>query len=163
MILVIGAKGGVGTTFIAQCVVRAIRGVGLDAADGSLAARLDRPALDLSHVALLPRAALIDTIDHVVRRRTTLLWTPACSFLAAQVLGLVRAVDERAEVVADGGIEPPPELASVNGRVRVVIVSATDNPVATWHERRLLHQFPGAYVIHSASREQVNELLHNLV
>lgn len=146
MILVIGAKGGVGTTTVAAILVRALHGVGLDAADGTLAARLDRPAVSLAQVALLPRGPLQDTVDRVVQKRLTLLWTPECSLLSGPVLEFVQAVDQRIEVVADGGIEPPPELA--NRPARVLVVSVPGNPVAQYHEKRLLAWLPGARVLH---------------
>lgn len=146
MILVIGAKGGVGTTTATAMIVRALRGVGLDAADGALAARLDRPAVSLAQVALLTRGAMQDAVDRVVGKRLTLLWTPECSFLSGPVLEFVRAVDQRIEVVADGGVEPPPELAE--RPARVLVVSVSENSVAQYHERRLLDRFPGARVLH---------------
>lgn len=160
MILVIGAKGGVGTTAMAMAMIRALRGVGLDAADGNLAARLDRPVVSLAQIALLPRGAFQDTVDRVVRNRLTLLWSPECALIARSVLEFVCAVDERVEVVVDGGIEPPTELA--DGQARVVIVSLPDNPVAHYHERRLLARFPAARVVYGAGKEQAEEALRAL-
>lgn len=159
MILVVGAKGGVGTTTAALSLIRALRGVGLDAADGTLAARLDRPTYLLAHVALLGRGAFQEAVDHVVRRGITLLWTPECAFLADPVRAFVRAVDERRPVVVDGGIEPPRELAD-GWAGTVVIVSIPDHPVAQYHERRLLSRFPGALV--ARDFRKIQELLPNL-
>jgi len=155
MILVIGAKGGVGTTTVAAALVRALRGIGLDAADGQLAARLERPALLLSEAAMERRTQ--DLVDRIVRKRLSLVWTPECAFLSDPVLQLLRAVDERVDMIADGGIEPPPELNALCGQI--IIVSDSENPVARYHEQRLVQKFPGARVIHGAGKEQIESLL----
>jgi len=155
MILVVGAKGGVGTTTVAVGLVRGLRGVGLDAADGQLAARLERPALLLSEAAMERRTQ--DLVDRITRRHLSLVWSPECAFLSDLVLRLLRALDERVDVVVDGGIEPPPEL---NGLCRqVVIVSDSENPVARYHEQRLVQKYPGAHIIHGAGKEQLESLL----
>lgn len=142
--LVVGAKGGLGTTSLTLHLVRAARGVGLDLADGQLAARLDRAAWSLARPAFVTAAQRREAIEHVVKRRVTLLWTTECHLVEDEVWGFVRAVADRTAVVADGGIQPPEEVA---GLADAVIVVSGDTDVAQYHERRLRERFPEAVVV----------------
>ncbi len=101
-----------------------------------------------------------DLVDRIVRKRLTLLWSPECSFLSEAVCALVRSVDERTEVVVDGGIEPPAELLGMARHV--IIVSVHENPIAAYHERRLRDRFPAASVVYGAEEERITEVLQSL-
>ena len=143
LILVIGAKGGIGATSLAKELVQGGNRVGLDLADGQLAAQLERTTWTLTRVVFSPPRQRRQAIDDVVQRQTTLLWMPECSLVVEDAAGFVRAVTDRVDVVADGGIEPPEEIAAL---ADVVIVVTEDNPVAQYHERKLKERFPGALV-----------------
>jgi len=145
LILVVGAKGGVGTTSLALHLARAGNAVGLDLADGQLAVLLERRTWTLDGLAFTTEGQRRKAIDEVVNRRLTLLWVPECALALEQTWGFVRAVADRCPVVADGGINPPSEIDPLADEV--VIVSAEDNPVAQYHEQRLRRRFPDAIAI----------------
>ncbi len=158
LILVIGAKGGVGATALAKELALGGNGVGLDLADGQLAAQLERTAWTLTRVVFSPPGQRRQALDDVVRRLITLLWMPECSLVIEDAVGFVRAVTDRVDVVADGGIEPLEEIAAL---ADVVIVVSEDNPVAQHHERRWKDRFPDALVT-QYDKEMVQELIEQL-
>jgi len=144
LILLVGAKGGVGTTGLALQLVRQTRGVGLDLYDGRLAARLDRETWGLSDLARLSRLRRERGLDQAVKRRVALLWTPACEALADDVWPTVRGLVARTTVIADGGLDPPRHASELADRI--VIVSSED-AIAQWHATRLARRHPGAMVV----------------
>jgi nucleoside-diphosphate-sugar epimerase len=158
LILVIGAKGGVGATSLAKELVQGGNTVGLDLTDGQLAAQLERTAWTLTRVVFSSPRQRRQALDEVVRRRITLLWMPECSLAIEDAVGFVRAVTDRVDVVADGGIEPLEEIAAL---ADVVIVVTEENPVAQYHERKLKGRFPDALVI-QYDRETAQELIEQL-
>ena len=81
LILVIGAKGGVGATALAKELALGGNGVGLDLADGQLAAQLERTAWTLTRVVFSSSRQRRQALDDVVQRRITLLWMPECSLV----------------------------------------------------------------------------------
>jgi hypothetical protein len=158
MILVIGAKGGVGATTFATELTRITEGIGLDLADGQLAARLERPTWALSQLAFALPAALRERVDDIVRRRATLLWTPDCALSTEKTLSALRDIDNRCPIVADGGIEPPQGSEQL---AEAVVIVSTEDDIAGWHERRLLARFPGATVV-AGTREAAADLADRL-
>lgn len=179
LIYVIGVKGGVGTTSLAQHLARSLNGVGLDLADGQLAARLGRSALRLSRIAFARTARRRRAVDSVVGRRHTMLWSPECRLKPDETLDFIQAVADRTDVVADAGIEQPAS-SMTNGapmdwgtQADVVIVVTgveTDDdgnvtgktPVVKYHERALTQRFPGAMVT-PYSREAAQEIAEQLL
>jgi hypothetical protein len=144
MILVIGAKGGVGTTLVAHELVRASRAIGLDRSDGQLAARLERttwPLAWLTYAAPAQRRKMVETI---IQRRFSLMWSAECNVTLDSTWTVVRDIANRRPIVIDGGIASLDDAAQWSEHI--VIVSA-DNDVAHWHERRLLGRYPRASVI----------------
>ncbi len=158
MILVIGAKGGVGTTTFAAELVCIADAIGLDLSDGQMAGRLDRATWALSPVAYATAAARRELIDTVVRRRIALLWTPDCALSNEDIWGAVRDIDNRVPVIADGGIEPPP---GAQAAARAVVIVTADNDIARWHTRRLQARFPGAIVV-EGTKEAAGDLADRL-
>ena len=145
LVLVMGAKGGLGTTSLARHLVQGMEGaVGLDVYDGQLAAQLERKTWSLAGLAFATSTQRQSAVDRIVKRSITLLWTPECRLAQNNVWSIVRAVADRTPVVADGGIEPLPEVADLADAM--VIVSA-DDPVARYHQNRLKRQFPDAMVV----------------
>ncbi len=146
LILLIGAKGGLGTSTLAKHLVRALDGggVGLDLADGQLAALLDRKTWSLSGLAFTPSSGRQGVIDRIVEQRISLLWTPECALAGDAVWHVVRAVADRTTVVADGGIDPPPAVGPL---AHVVAIVSADDPVAQYHEQQLKGRFPQAGVV----------------
>lgn len=144
LILLIGAKGGLGTTSLALNLVRGQKGIGLDLYDGQLAVRLDRQAWSLARPAFATTGRRREAIEQIVKHRHTLLWTPACRLAGEDTWQFVRGVADRALVVADGGIRPPEDAADV---ADVILIASADHPVARYHERRLQDCFPQASVV----------------
>jgi nucleoside-diphosphate-sugar epimerase len=144
LILITGAKGGVGTTSLAQHLVREVRGVGLDLADGQLAARLERPTWSLARPTFATAQARREAIDRVVERRITLLWTPECVLASGDAWAFVGAVADRTVVVADGGIEPSQDAARL---AQCKVIVAADGDVARYHTGRLQRRWPDALVL----------------
>lgn len=146
LVLVMGAKGGVGTTSVAEHLARAGKGIGLDLADGQLAARLERPTWTLADAAL--RSAQQQRIvDQAVKRKVSLLWTPVCAALPnvnGAVWSFVNAVADRVTVVADGGIEPLDEISHL---ADVAVIVSAESDVAQFHTNRLKRRFPQAQVL----------------
>ena len=168
LILAIGAKGGLGTTslVLALALARAGDAVGLDLSDGQLAARLGREARLLSRPAFASKAQRRRAVDEVVKRRLTLLWTPECLLKPDAAWGFVRAVADRAVVVADGGIEPPEGIAALADEIVIVSAgpdeeSGAADPVVVWHERRLRNRFPDVLTA-TNDEESVRELAERL-
>ena len=153
MMLVVGAKGGVGTTRVALELARQSAAIALDLADGQLAAQLGRPSwmlgAELYQVGSSQRAQFIETI---LKRRITLVWTPVCGAPDA-TWTFVQAIDQRQPVVIDGGLEPP---ANLDPLLTVVLIVTQDNAMARWHEAQLRARFPRAHVI-AGTREAARE------
>jgi hypothetical protein len=145
LVAVIGTKGGVGTTSLALHLAQAMNGVGLDAADGRLAALLERKTWTLAGVAFSVGRQRQGAVDRIVRHRITLLWTPECNLGVDGAWSVVQAVADRAPVVADGGIDPLPQIVELANAI--LVVGARDDPVSQYHEERLVQQFPGASVV----------------
>ncbi len=142
--LLMGAKGGVGTSSVARHLARETRGLGLDLADGQLAALLERKTWSLAGLAFAASAQRQNAVDRIVKRRITLLWTPECALAQDRAWATVRAVADRATVVVDGGIEPPEGIAEL---ADVAVVVTTGGPVAQYHVERLKRRFPNAGVV----------------
>ena len=80
LILVVGAKGGIGTTTLAQYLCRQASAVPLDAADGTLALDMTgpgAPVLDLGLTAQWTVSRRGYAVEQAVETRQPLLWTPA--------------------------------------------------------------------------------------
>jgi hypothetical protein len=144
MILVIGAKGGVGTTLVSHELARSGAAVALDLADGQLAARLDRTTWPLAWLAFVTAVQRREMVETIVRRRYTLVWSAECSLSPDTIWAAVRDIANRRPVVIDSGITPLDDAARRSEHI--VIVSA-DNDLSHWHERRLLSRFPRASVV----------------
>ena len=163
VLLVVGAKGGVGTTTVAQEVIRTGKALAVDTAGGSLAASLERATWhltrDLYAATGMWRATLI---EKVLQKRITLLWTAehAASADAGAPWELVRDLARRGPVVIDGGIEPPAALDSLI--TQVVIVTQADNSLAQWHVARLQQRFPAA-LVSTGTRQAARELAGQLI
>jgi len=147
LILVVGAKGGIGTTTLAQHLCWQANAVPLDAADGTLAFQMagpSAPVLDLSLTAQWTASRRGRAVEQAVETRQPLLWMPVCTVWREPVMAFVWDAAALGHVVADGGTTPPPAL--VDTASLVLIVSA-DTPVAQWHERRLMQQWPQAHAV----------------
>ncbi len=163
IIMIVGAKGGVGTTMVAQILIRSGKTLGVDAADGALAAKLERATWKLTHEIYTTtgswRAALI---EQVLKRRVTLLWSAenrAAVGHEAAPWEFVRDVARRATIVIDAGVEPPSEMDAL--ATQAVIVTQSDNPLAQWHQEHLQQRYPGARVI-TGNRQAAHELAGQL-
>ncbi|TET49280.1 MAG: hypothetical protein E3J64_09870 [Anaerolineales bacterium] len=152
LVLVTGAKGGVGTTTMALHLARGEKVVALDLADGQLAARLERATWPLADAAILEGARRRQAVNNAVKRRVTLLWTPECAVAPDKAWSFVRAVADRGALIADGSVDPPTD---VDDLVDVAVILSVDNPVGRYHQRRLADRYPGAIVVDSpASRRE---------
>ncbi len=141
LILAVGAKGGVGTTRFVEVLLRSARLVGLDAADGTLAARLGWATYPLDAVVGWGERRLIQEAQRLVRRRPVLLWNAVCDTFP-QPLRLVEMVARLGTVVVDGGIEPPDALWKAAGHGFIV---SLDDPAALYHETYLKAQWSKAH------------------
>ncbi|MEE8392294.1 MAG: hypothetical protein V3S14_16070, partial [Anaerolineae bacterium] len=139
LILVIGAKGGVGTTSLARHLAQAGNGIGLDLCDGQLSAFLEHKTWSLAGIAFATGQERQRAIDRIVNRRISLLWTPECNLVPDSVWNTVRDVANRAVVVADCGTKP---LGTIVDLADTVIVVSKDDPVAQYHEGHLQECFP---------------------
>lgn len=147
LILVIGAKGGVGTTTLVQHLCRYAGAVPLDAADGKLAVEMTRPGapvLDLSLTAQWTLSRRSYAVEQVVETAQPLLWTPACSVWHAPIVAFVHDIAVLGHIVTDGGLAPPAALVDV---ASFILIVSADNPVAQWHEQRLKQQWPQARAV----------------
>jgi len=168
LVLVVGAKGGVGTTSVALHLARAGKGIGLDLGDGQLAARLERATWTLADTALLVGAARRQQmVDQAVKRSVSLLWTPACVLVNDDVWEFIRSIVDRTLVVADGGIDPPEDVVQL-ADVTVIVSAGTE--VAQFHTNRLKRRFPQAKVLtldlgqsRNETREAARELAAQLL
>ncbi|MCP4542647.1 MAG: hypothetical protein GY832_36455 [Chloroflexi bacterium] len=167
LILVVGAKGGVGTTSLALHLTRELKAIGLDAADGQLAAHLERKTWTLAGLAFSAGNQRQNAIDRIVKQRISLLWTPECDLAGDSVWDIVQAIADRTTIIADGGITPLPQIAERANAI--LIASAWGNPVSAYHERKLKQQFPGASVVslnlaqsRTVTRDTARELAANL-
>lgn len=144
LILCVGAKGGLGTTTLAYQLARCAEAVPLDAADGRLAAEPGLPVLDLSTVPQWTARRRSHTLQQILQSRQPLLWTPSCTVWQALVTAFVRDLATLGHVVADGGLAPPPPLATL---ATLILIVSADTPVARWHEERLKRQWPEARAV----------------
>jgi len=147
LILVVGAKGGIGTTTLAQHLCWQANAVPLDAADGALAFQMagpGAPVLDLIRIVHWTADQRGRAVEQAVDTRQPLLWTPACTVWRAPVMAFVWDAAALGHVIADGGITPPPALVDV---ASLLLIVSADTPVAQWHERRLKQQWPKAHAV----------------
>jgi hypothetical protein len=146
LMLVVGVVGGAGATTLAHELIRHGRPtVGLDLADGTLSARVDRRLYPLQTAAFARRDPQ-QVVEDIVRQRYTLLWTPACRAEPQRVWELIRAVSQRVDLVADGGLEPPPDVWAL-AAVQLAVNREGDDPAAAWHENRLRRAHPEIRVV----------------
>jgi hypothetical protein len=147
LLLVVGAKGGLGVTTLARLLCRQAGAVPLDAADGRLAADLSAPGSSVLDLADSPQwtvARRSQMADQVARTRQPLLWSRACAVWPEQVAAFVADVAALTPIVADGGIDPPPDLVRL---ASLVLIVSADDPVARRHEQRLKAQWPAALAV----------------
>ncbi len=147
LILVVGAKGGIGTTTLAQHLCWQANAVPLDAADGALACQMagpGAPVLDLIRIVHWTADQRGRAVEQAVETRQPLLWTPACTVWRAPVMAFVWDVAVLGHVIADGGITPPPALVDI---ASLLLIVSADTPPAQWHERRLKQQWPQAHAV----------------
>lgn len=144
LLLLVGAKGGVGVTMLAHSVCQCAAAVSLDAADGRLATLTGGAVLDLSAVLQWTASRRSRAVEAVLRTRQPLLWTPACRVWPAPVAAFVRALAAVGHVVVDGGLAPPAPLVDL---AAVILIVSNDDPVARWHEQRLKQQWPQARAV----------------
>ena len=147
LILVVGAKGGIGTTTLAQHLCWQANAVPLDAADGALACQMagpGAPVLDLIRIVHWTADQRGQAVEQAVETRQPLLWSAACTVWRAPVMAFVWDAAALGHVIADGGITPPPALVDV---ASLLLIVSADTPVAQWHERRLKQQWPKAHAV----------------
>jgi len=163
VILVVGAKGGVGTTTVAQELTRAGKTLAVDAADGALAARLGRATWNLTHEIYAATGAWrAKLIEQALKKRVTLLFSVeniATGSGAEVPWEFVRDMARRVPVVIDSGIEPSAEVDALV--TQAVIVTQPDNPLAQWHVAQWQQRYPGARVI-AGTRPAAAELAGQL-
>lgn len=148
LVLIVGAVGGAGATTLATALLRqGLPAIGLDLADGMLAARIERRVLPLEQ-AVFSRGDRLAQIDKIVARRPALVWTPGCATDPERVWNFVSDLAKRIPIIADGGIEPP---AGIWGLANIAFaVSRKDDFVAAWHEQRLRQACPELRVVTGA-------------
>jgi hypothetical protein len=163
LLLVVGAKGGVGATTLALHLCRLAGAVPLDAADGRLAVELSGPGVGVLDLAETPPWTVgrrSRVAEQVVRVRQPLLWTPACGVWREPVAAFVGDIAALGHVVADGGIAPPANLVDL--AAAVIIVSADDD-LARWHEARLKQAWPQARAVVGDLRATAQALAEQLL
>jgi hypothetical protein len=159
--LVVGTKGGVGTTTLARELVQSGQTLAVDLADGELAAQLERPTWMLNYdlynapVNGIWRSQLIEA---ALKRSITLLWQPECGDSEVQ-WSFVRDLANRRTVVLDGGITPP---AGIDWLAKQVVIVSQNNAVARWHEARLRVRYPEAQVVDIGTRQAAREVAAQL-
>jgi len=147
LILVVGAKGGLGATTLVQHLCRQANAVPLDAADGTLALQMagpGAPVLDLIGIVQWTADQRGHAVEYAVETRQPLLWSAACTVWRAPVMAFVWDAAALGHVIADGGTTPPPALVDL---ASLVLIVSADNPVAQWHEHRLNQQWPQAHAV----------------
>jgi len=92
MILVIGAKGGVGTTLVAHELVRASHAIGLDRSDGQLVARLERTTWPLGWLTYAAPAQRRKMVETIIQRRFSLMWSVECNVTPESTWAIVRTL-----------------------------------------------------------------------
>ena len=130
LILVVGAKGGTGTTTFVKTLVSSARLIGLDAADGALAGWLERPRYALKDVVGWGEQRLAERARRLARQRPVLLWDVVCDVFPQPPM-LLQMVARLGTVVIDGGIEPSPVLWKLADRALII---SLDDPAALYHE-----------------------------
>ena len=141
LILVVGAKGGTGTTTFVKTLVSSARLIGLDAADGALAGQLRRPRYALQDVVGWGEQRLAEQARRLARQRPTLLWDVVCD-VYPQPPKLLQMVARLATVVIDGGIEPSPVLMKSADQALII---SLDDPAALYHEACLKARWKEAH------------------
>ena len=147
LILVVGAKGGLGATTLVQHLCRQANAIPLDAADGTLALQMagpGAPVLDLIGIVQWTSDQRGHAVEYAVETRQPLLWSAACTVWRAPVMAFVWDTAALGHVIADGGTTPPPALVDL---ASLVLIVSADNPVAQWHEQRLKQQWPQAHAV----------------
>ncbi len=146
LLLIVGAKGGVGATTLAYHISQYLeRAVRIDAADGALAARLGGRVLDLSQVGQWPPGEHVQQAERAAQQGQTYLYTRACHAFPVQVTAYLQMLKVLGVVVVDGGLAPPEGLAELADVV--LVVSRDQDPVAAWHEQRLKAHWPNARIV----------------
>jgi hypothetical protein len=163
VILIVGAKGGVGTTTVAHELTRVGKALAVDAADGVLAAQLGRATWNLTHEIYAATGAWrAKLIEQALKKRVTLLFSVenlVTGSGAAAPWEFVRDMARRVPVIIDSGIEPPAEVDALV--TQAVIVTQPDNPLAQWHVAQLQQRYPGVRVI-AGTRQAAAELAGQL-
>lgn len=154
MLLIVGVKGGVGTTLVALELARCGQAVALDLADGQFAARLERPTWPLGSLVFVHPGRRRSLIEAILTRSIALVWSTDCNAAPDLAWSIVTDIDHRQPVVIDGGIEPS---AGVEQCVDRVILVKADDALARWHETRLKVRFPRAQVV-AGQRQAAREL-----
>jgi hypothetical protein len=151
MIIVVGTRGGIGTTQMAIKLIKNTPSIGLDAWDGQLAARLGRPAVTLFEAALSSRQN--HYLDLISERKMTILWTEECVAYPDSIRSFLREMNARIEIIADGGVDPPPLLEEL--AEAVIIVTKDGDDIAAYHEQRLKERYKGkrAFTVKAPSEE----------
>ena len=156
--LVIGAKGGVGTTTVALELARRGSAVAVDLADGQFAARLERATWSLATLGFGTASQQREAVELIVKRGPALMWTPECHLAIEAVQAGLRAIGVRRPVVMDGGLEPQPGLAAL---ADAVVIITADSDLARWHEQHLRQRYPQAQSS-LGTREAARELAAQL-
>ena len=152
--LVVGAKGGVGTTTLAREMVRSAQALAVDLADGELAGRLERRTWALSRALDSGGTWRSQLIEVALKSSVTLLWRP--EYGDSEILwSFVRDLANRRTVVIDGGLTPP---AAIDGLAGQVMIVSQDNAVAHWHEEQLRARYPEAQVVIVGTRQAAREV-----
>jgi len=156
IVLIVGAVGGAGTTTLATTLLRqGVPAMGLDLADGMLAARMERRVYPLEQ-AVFSRGDRLVEIDRIVKNRPALVWTPGCATDPERVWSFVNDLAKRIPIIADGGVEPP---AGIWGLTNYAFaVSRKDDFVAAWHEQRLRQVYPELHVVTGALQAAGNAI-----
>ena len=162
IVLVIGAKGGVGATTVALELARRGNAVAVDLADGQFVARLERPTWSLATLGFGSAGQQREATELIVKRSPALMWTPECRLSSEAVQAGLRAIGVRRPVVMDGGLESRSGLVGAIAQMAdTILIVTADSDLARWHEQRLRQQYPQAQ-ISLGTREAARELAAQL-
>ncbi len=159
--LVVGTKGGVGTTALARELVHTGQTLAVDLADGELATLLERPTWLLNYDlynAPMNGVWRNQLIEAALKRSITLMWRPDYGDSEVQ-WSFVRDLANRRTVVLDGGITPP---AGIDPLANRVVIVSQNNVVARWHEAQLRARYPKAQVVDIGTRQAAREIAAQL-